>query len=185
MKRVVRVFLVSVMGLCIASCGGGSRPNSSSNSEKVSNQEDTSGKEAEVAQTGVATITPADGWKLREGSVNPSYESETFIGASFMLTTDRIPSEVKTADEYVTFAQGLLKKSFPSAVFNATTKSTVAGMDAVEYTYTTDVRGLKLKYRTVYICKNGKAYTITCCSLADDFDKANIDFQKMIDTYSL
>ena len=180
----VAAIAICLAGLCITSCGGNSRPNNSSNSEKVSNQEDTSSKNAEVGKTYSASITPAEGWVLIEGSVLPTYESETIIGASLLLTTDRIPSEVNTADEYVSFAQGLLKKSFPSAVFSATTKSKVGGMDAVEYTYTVDA-GLKMKLRMVYICKGGKAYTITCCSLEKDFDKANIDFQKMIDTYSL
>jgi len=185
MKRVVIVFLVSVMALCIASCGGNSNTNNSSNSDNVSNQEDTSSKNEEVVKTGVASITPLDGWKLLEGSVIPNYQSETIFGASLMLTTDIMPTEVKTADEFVAFAQEKMKKTFPNAVFNATTKSKVGGMDAVEFTWTVDIRGLKMKYRTVYILKDGKAYTITCSSLEQDFDKANVDFQKMIDTYSL
>ncbi len=139
----------------------------------------------DTSGTLTASITPAKGWEKNDAVV-PTWMNKDgrATGATIILTTDNVPSSVKTANEYVTFAQTLLKSTFKDAVFSAASNTKVGGKDAVEYTYTTTVT-LDFKFRMVYILIGSKAYTIQCCALASDYNAVAADFQSMIDSYTL
>ena len=183
MKKFLVLALAFVLALTLVACGGKSDPadGAASTADDTSTSSPVESPEAIAELT--PSITPAAGWEKDEASVNLRYKNSE--GALMEFSTDTMPADAATADEYVAFTQDKFKQSFADATFSATTKSQVGGMDAVEFGFTTVVSSMELHFRIVYICKDGSAYTITCSAPGAAFDGAQADFQSMIDSYTL
>ncbi len=177
MKTFLRLSILMAITVVIISCMG---------CKKDSDDGDDDSGNTNIPGALTASITPAEGWE-KNSAIVPTWinKDERATGASIMLITDIVPSGVKTADEYVTYVQPIIKKSFKDAVFTATTHTKVGNRDAVEYTYLTSALDLGFKFRMVYILADPKAYTIQCCAFASDYDAVAADFQSMIDSYTL
>jgi len=130
-----------------------------------------------------ASITPVSGFEKNEQAVNPQWKNKD--GATVILSTDNAGG--RTLEQFVTYQQGEYKKVFSDAAFDNTVKTTVAGRNAIEYTYTYSAYSIVMKARVVNLleCSNTKVYTITCSSLATTYESLANDFQSMIDSYTL
>jgi len=179
MKRLLVFIFILTLALSLAACGGSPANDPANPDNPATTAAGSGGYVPPVKRT--PSITPAAGWEENTQSYHPMWEKET---SSIQLSVDVIPlDEAPTPEAYVEFAQGKLKNSFPEAVFSETKQAKAGGMDALEYTYTITTWGMQLTLRTLYVCRDYYAYTITCSAM--DYGAASADFQRMIDSFTL
>ena len=199
MKKLIALTLALVLALSLAACtitkndnsGGNSNPpssnpgNTNSPSTPPSSTSQTPSNDPVIVTELTPSITPAEGWTVEDDTAKfPKYKNSDVIGASFtIMYTQSFGSDIKTADEYVKYVyDSMYDKDNPS--FSEITKTTVGGMDALEFTYTTTgVMGIK--FVVVHVCQDAKAYGIMYAALEPDFDTLKGDFQSMLDSYTL
>jgi len=130
-----------------------------------------------------ASITLAEGWQKVQAVNGERWEKDGYPWGCIDLFTESFPSDCKTADDFVKWKQGELKKNL-NAVIGASSTMKVGGRDAIAYEYTSfSVRKDKL----IHICIGTCVYSINVGSLTMTYENPAIqsDFQAMINSYTL
>ena len=141
-----------------------------------------------------ASIKPAPGWKIYGDNLNPRYECEderkifgvfAFTEHFSLTEPDMYYPDINTADDFAKFVYDAVKDATTNkAVFSELSKTTVNGMDAMEFTYTMPgPDGLKLT--RVFISRGSIVYGVQYGALETDYDLLRNDFQSMLDSYKL
>ena len=194
MKKLLAMILALALAFSLAACGGGTNPtggNSTTNppaSTAGNSTADNNGGNQGAA--GLPSITPADGFVKNDASPWPVYNKtgdSAGSALSIVISSFTLNSTYPTLDAYIPFVQDGLKGALKDMQFSATTDTTVNGMAASEFTYTSSMQN----GRQVYINQSGKVYIIQC--MATDamsnpsalWDANAADFQAMIDSFTL
>ena len=198
MKKVLVFAITLVLALSLAACGGGANDTPAAPPANTGNNNTTSSPAADnstpsapdnengavnhqvVVQT--PSITLADGWVKTDEMMYKNTE----LNSNFALATALPVINPGSASDYAQQMMDTLKKTYPNGQYDAVTQSTIGGMDAAEFIFTADGS----TNRKVYILQPESGYTnvysVSCFTLYDsDFADANVDFQSMLDSFTL
>ena len=139
-------------------------------------QNTTAGQSAPVLKP---SIDPASGWELNELPDYLSYSKDT---SSISITPDFLTPDYNTPETYLTYIRGKIKQIFENAVLGDTSKTTVNGYEARNFTYT---NGVGQKYLFVSVFNGTNVYDIECAADVSGFDSKAAEFQSMINSFTL
>ena len=116
-----------------------------------------------------------------ESGVSEAYFSES--DRSNVLVTSYVPDEALTIADYFASCEADYKKTLPEYTRVGESKTTVAGKDALSYTYTTVVDGVAFKIQQTLFYHSETIYSFTYTARADLFDSHLTDVQRMLDVF--
>ncbi|MCL2484498.1 MAG: hypothetical protein FWF00_00355 [Endomicrobia bacterium] len=134
------------------------------------------------------TIVSANGWMRVQSAEVPVYMNVDgrAPGAAVIMTVDRVPSDVKTNDEFAAYAQELVKSAFGEAEVSGPNRIIINSMEALEYTAITRPAGnIPFTFKLFYMFIDENAYAVQCSAESSDFDKVKNDFDTMVASYKL
>ena len=183
MKKLLSIALITILAISLLVACSNKKDDVSASATQTGNT-DSAAPVEEESPNGFATR--ANGWEKDEESYNLRYRNPD-NDSIIEFSAEEIPASISTPEAYVKYKQNQFKETdqFKDSEFTATVSTKAGGTDAVEFTFTTSVYDVVTKYRILYVCKDEKAYAITCSALEENFEESNVGFQEMIDSYTL
>lgn len=198
--KLLALLLSLALVLCLAGCGGPADEaagNGEENGGVVSEGEEgepgadeeepgngENGAEPpgpEAAEANISVTSPA-GWEPQEGEgLLACYNKDS---ATFLVTREAIPAEADDDfDQFIEFVKGKFADTFDLIDVEEATALEVAGYEARELCFTAETFGLEMKYRVVYVFRDGYAYALTCGALAGEYAGLEGGFNSFIDSF--
>jgi len=168
-KSLPIIVVVMALSAFFFACSSEKNPNDSKN-------ENIQVQNTGIAAAGKLTVVAPAGWT--PNTTNPNVMMKGT--GTYTIKPEYMPGNANTPDAFVEFAKSALQKSFKNCKFGPTSSLTISGHEARRFEYSGEVFNMKMSYIMLYVFSDGRAHSLTCGAMSNEFGKLKPDYEKII-----